>query len=222
MTPFAMGDAYAAPPYTYVRAHDVGVVFTTDAEAVAAVLPEGLTVAEPARGLIRFVQQEFSPFGAYRGVYLSVFARYGDETVVYGVAGMKSEFTGVIAGREIWGMPLKYGDVRMTWHDNVVSCVAERVPGSPLCRLAARLGTPRDSQPAPMAALYRRWLPGGSAELVRATTEERGGGTGFRITATVAFASVADDDWGALPVRGIVGGRYTRGGSSVLGTGESR
>lgn len=222
MSPFAMGDAYPPPPYTYVRAHDIGVVFGTDVAAVAAVLPQGLSVAEPARGLIRFVQQEFSPFGAYRGVYLSVFATYGDETVVYGLAGMKSEFTGVIAGREIWGMPLKYGNVRMTWHDNVVSCVAERVPGSPVCRLAARLGPPRDSAAAPMAAVYSRWLPGGSPGYVRATTEERGGGTGFRVTATVALDSVADDDWGALPVRGIVGGRYTRGGSSVLGMGEAR
>src|SRR5205823_6439074 len=67
-------------------------------------------------------------------------------------------FSGTVAGREVWGMPLQQGDVTMCWCGDVLNVTAGR-RGSDFVRFAVRLEhriDPPASVRAPMATFATR------------------------------------------------------------------
>src|SRR5207302_7511447 len=105
-----IGHSFGDPPYHYDRAEEITVVFRTDRDVLEAVLPP---VLKPlgGRGLAvaRVMRHARSTFGPYIGVYLGAPALLDDQPVFHLFSGMKTDFNGTIAGREVWGMPLQHG-----------------------------------------------------------------------------------------------------------------
>src|SRR6478735_5488829 len=103
-----IGSSFGEPPYYYDKGEEITVVFRTDRDVIAPLLPPVLTLPEgPAIGVLRAVHHIRSSFGPYIGVYLAVRAQLNGELVQHCLTGMKTNFAGAVAGREIWGMPLQ-------------------------------------------------------------------------------------------------------------------
>src|SRR5436190_12958504 len=111
-----IGRSFGDPPYHYDRGEELTVVFRTDGDVLKAVLPP---VVKPlgTRNLAvaRVMRNARSTFGPYIGVYIGAPALLDDQPVFHVFSGMKTTFSGTVAGREVWGMPLEQGDVTMRW-----------------------------------------------------------------------------------------------------------
>ena len=228
-----VGGAYPPPPYLYHRGEELVAAFETDEAVARALVPPALEIRRPARGVVRFVRHEASPFGPYSGAYVGVQARWRDRDVVYMLFGLKSDFAGTAAGREIWGMPLKVGDVRLRWRGDQLVATARRAPEAVLCRLTAELlaAVPAAGPPRAIPAVFLKRIPPAEAAgapadaLVLVGTSP---GTEGEPPRGVWEARVhlelrtggPSDPWGLLPVGATRGARYLRGGTIELGYGE--
>ena len=85
----------------------------------------------------RVMRHARSTFGPYIGVYLGAPALFEDRPVFHLFSGLKTDFSGTVAGREVWGMPLQQGDVEMGWHGDVLTVTAGR--GIDFVRMSVRL-----------------------------------------------------------------------------------
>jgi hypothetical protein len=134
-----IGRAYYGLPWYYDKGEEVRVLFRTDREVLKSLLPSVLDLPEgPGLAMVTAVHHTRSTFGPYIGVYLGVLATYKGDTVLHRLSGMKNSFSGVAAGRELWGMPLEYGEPTMAWEGDVLNIVARR-QGKDFARLAVRL-----------------------------------------------------------------------------------
>ncbi|WP_066285479.1 acetoacetate decarboxylase family protein [Arthrobacter sp. B6] len=222
-----IGHVIDDPPYHYDKGDEVTVVFRTDRAVVASVLPPVLSLPEgEAYGVLRAVHHRRSTFGPYVGVYLSVRAELEGKPVLYGITGMKTTFTGVIAGREIWGMPLQTGEAQMQWDGDVLILTAGR-HGFDYVRMVMRLGV-RTDPPASLGMLTY------ATRLNPFEPEARYGllsplGQVFEPAEVQFWSATAvlkllggdpGDDWSLLPVLEVVDARYNRGGRSSLDRGS--
>ena len=223
-----IGECYALPPYEYTKAAEIILVFETDREAVAALLPEPLQPAARTYGSIRVMRHALGVFGPYTGVYLAVTAEFRGRPTVHIVTGVKTDFAGTAAGRELWGLPLQMGSVTMEWHGEVLQVEVGRTPGLPLATLALQLV----SRTEPRAG--GDWLTTAASVLPTFTAAAPDHALiGLATDHSYDDAAMWDahgvlelhrgtprDDWSSIPVGRIVRTTYMTGGRSVLHAGE--
>lgn len=133
---------YQNAPFYYRDARAVTVVYETDAEAAAAILPEALQLPLPATMTLQVIHYPFSTFGEYHEAILSVNCLY---------QGMPRAFVGhilvnsvppLVAGREIWGYPKKMADITLEQAQNLVVGRVLQPGGASLLDLSMRPETP--------------------------------------------------------------------------------
>ena len=217
-----IGSAYAEPPFHYGGGTASNVIFRTDRDVLERILPPPLKpLSSRNLGMVRVSHPSRSHMGVYTSSYIFIPALLGDERVLHMVTGMKTTFSGVVSGREIWGMPLQSGDVSMGWEGDVLSVVAKR--GSvEFMRLNARLEetTPPPDQGQPTMTTYevqrRPWetsptrnalvaIKGESPESVTGSSSQH-----WRGSAVLKFpGGVPGDDWSILPVHEVLSMNYT-------------
>ena len=117
----------------------VTVVFETDPEAIAAVLPPPLEPSEPT-ARIRFATVDLGrglrPFGAG---WFGVRARHGSTEGEYALFMPMTTEQATIGGRETFGEPKKIGDVTVRIDGDRVSASIERL-GFRVAEVTGRLG----------------------------------------------------------------------------------
>lgn len=213
------------PPYFYDNGEQIAVVFRTDADVVRSVLPPVLKLPEgPARAIVRVVNPTRSTFGPYLGVYLAVPALLDGEPVLHGLTGMKTSFSGVIGGRDSWGMPLQVGQITKEWDGDAVNVVAGR-NGVEFVRLSTRLDTPTEKPEGWGRLTYatrRQLFEKDSTEnlliTVKSTHEGHEVVRHWKATSVLKLVGgQPGDDWSMFPVHEVLETRYaSAGGMNTL------
>lgn len=219
-----IGQSYTEGPYDYTLKDEMLVEWNTDAEVVKSLLPPILSMGQGgARGWLRTARRKTTSFGPYTGATIGVYAEHDGVPVRYLLSGVKNDWKGVIAGREIWGMPLSLGTVDMEWQGSVL---ATRVFGHAGQKLASvnlqtttRKLTPSKSLEARYSVQERdfegnlgKHLLLKAAKIFDAEGVER-----WEAQATLRLGQgTAIDDWSVLPVLGDVYAEYRTGGKSQL------
>ncbi len=222
-----IGHSFSDPPYHYDRAEEITIVFRTDRSVLEAVLPP---VLKPlgSRGLavVRLIRHERSSFGPYIGVYLGAPALLEDQPVFHLFSGIKTNFSGAVAGREVWGMPLQCGDVAMGWHGDTLTVSAGRY-GVDFVRFSVRL-IQHAAQPSRRLdlgtfATRRQVFDKDSTDHVLVGLKGETDLTETRYWSASSTLKLVGgdpgDDWSIFPVHEVVDTRYNTGGHDTLNRG---
>src|SRR5215467_14454494 len=108
------GPSYPAGPYRFVDREYMVITYETDAELIAAQLPEPLEPIE--RPLVRYEwikMPDSSGFGSYTESGTVIPARLGGEEVNFVMQMYLDDDPPITAGREIWGFPKKYAHPKL-------------------------------------------------------------------------------------------------------------
>ena len=214
---------YGPPPYQYVDAEIVTLVYATDPAAVASLLPDILTVADPAVASLVVGKYPSSPFGPYLEALQMVACQYQGTNLLYMARMFVTSDAAMAAGREIRGFPKKLGHIELDVTNGAIHAVVERPTGVRICEVTARVGAPLDPKslpPAPLAATLRM-LPGpvraASPEVVELVTMPA---TPFDAVWTAtnwscAYGQSPDDPWQSLTVAAQIAATYTKTGFTL-------
>lgn len=222
----SIGTVYGEPPFHYSRDIEVNVLFESDQEAISRLLPPPLEVEDHCVGYLRIVRHRMSPFGPYTGAYLGAVARYQDQVVGHMFTGVKNDFAGAVAGREIWGMPIQLGEVSLEWDGELLDIVVGRSAHSPFATVSLQLGERSDkwSKPtlATFAPTFGHYASDGARHLVGVETHSSiEGAELWRADARVAVSGGTPlDDWTEVPVGRVVRAMVTTGGHITLPAGQ--
>lgn len=222
-----IGHSFGDPPYYYERGEELTIVFRTDRDVLEAILPPVLRpMGSRSLAVVRVMRHLRSTFGPYIGVYLGAPALLDDQPVFHLFSGLKTDFSGAVAGREVWGMPLQLGEVSMGWNGDVLDVSAGR-RGVEFVRLSARLRC-RTDQPAGRMTMgtfsTRRQVfekDPTDQVLIGLKGETDLSETKYWDASSVLKLVGGDpgDDWSIFPVREVVSTRYNTGGYDTLNRG---
>jgi hypothetical protein len=168
-----------------------------------------------------------STFGPYTGVYLGVPALLeNSQPVFHLVTGMKTDFSGTAAGREVWGMPLQMGDVSMGWHGEILTITVGRRGvdfAHVMLRLVRRVEAPASRVTMGTFATRRQAFEKDSTDHVLVGLRGQTDWSEVRHwKATASLKLVGGepgDDWSIFPVHEVVEARYNTGGYDTLNRG---
>jgi acetoacetate decarboxylase len=212
------------PPYYYRGIEMLGFAYETDDEAAAAMVPEGLALADsPAVAQVIFPNFHFSTLGSYKEVILGLSCLWEDQPVTYTVGLFVNNEIGLIGGREPYGFPKLFANIEWRKERNLISAWVERPAGKRICTGVLR---PRDilesTESPPLVTLKVIPSPEENAppevcELVMVNSTfdlivgSDGKGEGFAGPGNVTFDSPSViDSYFRLPVRRVLGGTWGR------------
>ena len=154
---------YQAPPFYYRDAQSFAVIYETDAEAVADMLPEGAEVDVPALVVTTVVFYPHSTFGPCNEAILGVPCRFQGTPYLYVPHIVVDTVSPLAGGREIWGYPKKLAAISLEDDAELVRGTVERPRG-----LRILTATMRRERPAEAAGASGKGAgPRGAAEASR-------------------------------------------------------
>lgn len=103
--------------------------YETDPEIGAQIVPEALTLVEPATARLIFAEYEWSTGGPYLEILQTIDVEYRGERCAFFTQLGVSESTALMAGREGYGFPKKMGRVSFVQHEDLVGMYYERPQG---------------------------------------------------------------------------------------------
>ena len=116
---FNQANTYPAPPWAFRGSNQIAINFDAEADAIAAVLPPGVTMdLEPdgsARCEIRICWYPWSVYGPFHECYVLVRTRHKDETVWFLPLIMTDNDIPTSCGREVWGYAKKLATMSWQW-----------------------------------------------------------------------------------------------------------
>jgi acetoacetate decarboxylase len=205
---------YPKPPIYYRDAEAISVLYETDAEAAADMIPEGLVVPSPAVAVASVLTYPLSTLGMYNEAILSLIVLRDGEPGSYIAHILLDNDQAMTAGREIWGFPKKMADITFERRGEGIVGTVERPAGNRLCTVVVQPERPAEVKPAP-PSFSLRVLPSlredGAPELAQLvetrttqTVHSQWAGRG-----SVSFGAVSDiDPWSRLPVNKVLGGAH--------------
>lgn len=226
-SPPQLSPLYTQPPFEYRDAWSMTVLFRSDPEAIAHLIPKPL-VADPEATMFVNISRFFSSgFGRYNEMLLGAITKYRGRTVNYCLYHVLDNDIAIAAGREIWGFPKTFGRVGLVERDGVLVGEVER-GGLMICRAAMEIGPLVPPAELAGSAEYAtlKLVPsvcGGAApDLAQLTSVSLTGlevKQVFKGRATLSFGDSPADRLNLIPVREVVGGYYYNADFS-LGHGE--
>jgi acetoacetate decarboxylase len=212
------------PPYYYRDIELLGFAYETEDEAAAAIVPEGLTLADsPAVAQLLFPNFHFSTLGAYKEVIIGINCLWEKQPVTYTAGLLVTNEVGLIGGREPYGFPKIFANIEWSKERNLICAWAERPTGKRICTGVLR---PRDNlQPTetnPLVTLKvipspEEGAPPEVCELVLVHVKfelivgSDGRGEGFSGPGNVTYDSPSVvDSYFRLPVKRDLGGSWGR------------
>lgn len=205
--------AYYPPPPTFYR--DVSfqtVFFQAHAEELRPFLPAPLTVSADGLCVAFGIEVPFSSaYGAFHEAGIQIKALHEGQEVFFNSHLYLDNVPAICAGRERWGAPKEYAEIRIERHHNLMVCRTLK-DGVEIMVITSELGGPvAESELIPMFPSYRlKSIPRADGpgcavrQLVEAspvdvTTQRLYGGEG-----TVSFAGTANSDLRSFaPIREI-------------------
>ncbi len=106
--------AFPPGPYRFVDREFFIVTYRTDPEALRAVVPEPLEIAEPVVKYEFIRMPDSTGFGDYTETGQVIPVRYGGETGGYVHAMFLDDEAPIAGGRELWGFPKKLASPSLT------------------------------------------------------------------------------------------------------------
>lgn len=209
--------AFQKPPFYYRDTHAISVAYETDADAALNLLPEPLTLPEPAIAALSFYEYRWSTFGPYNETILSLAVEHKGRPLTYIAHIAVTTEPPMLGGREIWGYPKKLAAIDIKLERDMIYGTLERPAG---VRLASAVVRPERPAPAGhvngLKPVSFRLIPSPEenaerptcAEIIEAEIEQRmkeawiGNGS-------ISFAEGSTlDPWNVLPVRKVVASSY--------------
>jgi acetoacetate decarboxylase len=211
------GPLYPKPPYYYKNAEAISVSFETDAEAAAALVPEGLTVPSPAIVTVGIYNYHFSTLGAYYEALMAISVTFNGAPAAYIPLIVVDNDQAMTAGREIWGYPKKLANISLKRSGEAVIGTVERPTGNRLCTAVVQPEAPAKVEPSSAPGLCLRVLPTpyptedgrpDRAQLIatRVTQEVHSNWVG---RSSLSFGAISQIDPWALPINKLLGGAYS-------------
>lgn len=198
-------------PFYYRESRFLTVAYETDPEAARALLPDALELSLPATASLSLIDNSWTTLGPCHEALIGILARWQDQPVRYVPFFLVDAEVPFAAGREIWGIPKKYGRISLTRETDIIVGSAERPAGVRLATAMVAPETPLDpSGLGTTPAVYLKVIPAAGpvdrpeiAELVLSRTEYRvreawRGQGSVELPAASTF-----DPWHRLPVRAI-------------------
>lgn len=210
---------YQRPPFYWRDARALTVVYETDAEAAAELLPEGLELPLPAQAALMVVDYPWSTVGPYHEAILGLRCTWEGDDHLYIVRIVVDAVAPLVAGRELYGYPKQLASVDLSQQEELVRGTVERPAGVRLVTATMRPERPLDEAAgvgAPTLSLRvipspEPEAPPSLAELIRVPVGERRAYEVWAGPATLSYdASSTLDPWHALPARRVLAGLYSR------------
>ncbi|MFG0853100.1 acetoacetate decarboxylase [Pseudomonas sp. FYR_2] len=104
--------AYPQPPSWFLERPSLTIIYRTDVELARAMVPEPLMVKDPLVSL-SFLWMVAPGIGDYYEFAQSIACFLGDEAVSFRPLMVAENVTAIMLGREVWGLPKKYGHPRV-------------------------------------------------------------------------------------------------------------
>jgi acetoacetate decarboxylase len=208
--------AYHKPPFYYRDSRCIAVAFETDPETALEVLPEPLSLVDPATAVLSFYDYRWSTFGRYQEAILSLLVEHQGRYMTYIQQIAVTTEPPMLGGREIWGFPKKLAKITFESERDLMFGVLERPAGIRLASAIVRPETP-GSPSAPILPVSLRLIPApernaerpSCAELIEAEIEQRVIET-WAGTGSASFAECsALDPWDRFPARRVLSASYT-------------
>ena len=140
--------AYSAGPLYYYKGAEIMMfAYETDPEAAAALLPEPLTLIEPATVSVFIGTYPWSTVGSYKEMIQSIACQFGDEQYYFATNLILDNESPAFAGREVAGFGKKLGHVNFVHENDLVAAYVERPSGFRLCDAIIRPETPIETPP---------------------------------------------------------------------------
>ena len=210
---------YQQPPFYWRDARSMTILYETDAEAAADLLPEGLELPRPAHAALMVVHYPASTVGPYSEAILGLRCAWQGAPQLYVARIVVDEVPPLVVGREIYGYPKKLAAIDLSNDGEFLRGTVERPSDVRLVTAAMRIERPLETAAeAATPVLSLRVIPSPEqdtppsvAELVQVEDTERRVHEAWSGPATLSYeARSALDPWHGLPVRQVLGGIYTR------------
>lgn len=104
--------AYGPPPSWFVDRPSLTISYRTDLDAAQALVPEPLVVKDPIVSL-SFLWMVAPGIGDYYEFAQGISCFLGDEAVSFRPLMVAENVTAIMLGREVWGLPKKFGHPRV-------------------------------------------------------------------------------------------------------------
>jgi acetoacetate decarboxylase len=219
------GSYYQSPPFYYRDARSLTVLFETDPEAAADILPEGLELPLPAVASLFIAYYPFTTFGPYHEAILGLACLWQGERATYMPQLATTTTPPLVAGREIWGYAKKIAHIDLIEQDELLLGILERPKGTRLATAVMRRERPVSSVPGLRASISLRVIPSPEegkppslAQLVLTRMREGVVHEAWQGPAHLSFDARSElDPWHRLPVRRVLTAYYVRGDSTLPG-----
>jgi acetoacetate decarboxylase len=150
---------YSRLPQYFPDSEVLQVVYETDPEAIADIVPEDLEVPEPAEAMVTFFKFPFSTLGPYNEFALDVKVKLDGQDKYFTAYNYVNSDTGLAAGREIWGVPKKFAHVNIEKNYDLVVGSLERPAGYRLITAIIRPEQPASLQPSTVTRMCLKIIP---------------------------------------------------------------
>ncbi len=211
---------YEGPPFYYKDVDAMTIVYETDAEAAADMLPEGVSLILPAQAVLLVIYYPRSSFGPYNEAILTIRCAFDGVPHSYIAHIVVDTVPPLVGGREIWGFPKKIAHITFEEEQELVSGTVERPAGVRLVTATMRPEWPVEQRAEPPngGSLSLKVIPSAEAdkppavaELIRTPSLDRVVHEAWSGPATLSFDTASDlDPWHRLPVRKVLGGTRSR------------
>src|SRR5689334_24849075 len=140
--------AFPMGPYRFFNREFFVISYRTDPEALAAVVPEPLEVAEPVVKYEFIRMPDSTGFGDYTETGQVIPVRFKGELGAYTHAMYLDDEGPIAGGREIWGFPKKLAKPKVGHENETLVCTLHY--GDVLCVTATMGYKHREIEPAPL------------------------------------------------------------------------
>ena len=197
---------YQSPPFYYRDALAMTISYETDADAAAALVPEGVEVPRPAMAGLIVAHYPKSTFGRYNEAILTVQCRHEGIDYMYIPHIVVDTVPPLAGGREIWGFPKKLASIGLEGDAELVRGAVERPVGVRLVTVVMRPERPLDLNDDPgQAVLSLRVIPSAEedrppslAELIHTPSQDRVTHEAWSGPATLSYDAASRlDTWHA-------------------------
>ena len=207
---------YHKPPIYYRNVQTIGVTYETDREAALDLLPEGLTLTEPATATLLFIRYPYSTLGPYEEVILGIPCIWDGAPKFYIPHIVVNSDIPQAAGREVWGYPKKMATITLETEGDIMWGKMERPAGNLICSAGVKPETPiEEGRGGGLGSLSLRVIPSPEegappslAQLIEvppnSTVLESWSGPGW----AQYHCESALDPWHRLSIKRVLGASY--------------
>ena len=211
-----MAPLFGPPPIEYQDGWTMAITFKTTPEVLRDLVPKPL-VPNPQNLMVLINSSLFaSDFGQYNEMILAAPVGFEGKPGNYCIYLMLDHDGPIAGGREIWGFPKKLGQIKMEDKDGVLITTVERA-GIMLVRAAMHLSQLVKPEAAIPTFFNLKLIPSvkkdAPPDVMRLTSTTLENVNVHRVyytnKATLEFGTSPVDPFHKIPIKEVVGGRYT-------------